>query len=282
MAWAALGVVALAIAFSILFAGKASAQFAVPGQDNAPVEPLAILSTPAPLPLGCVDGQCAVFLSSIALDEASQSAEAGQTYVLAEGSESAIMIGGQPLSAIPDARIEASGHYSSVRLVLPESSLAVTGLPQGRARVTVTRPVAAEAMQLEKAPGEGVRLTGAPLPELPGQFDFPSALSVLSIQASDSRVETIAGQLIARTLAELPAENISGLQADRHWQAVRSEAAADHIPTRALTMADGAFARCYLAGKNGSMPVGDCLWSHHNGFLSVLNRAYWRAAVPGA
>ena len=261
-------------ATAVAAGGTAHDTSATVTQGAGPVEPLAVLETALPVPFSCGQAECVAVLSTIALDEHNPAATPGKPFALADRAGSAIRIGGDgaaggvALADIDRARLEAGDHYATVRLILPRSSLADLELgPSASVTVAHNTPIVAGTAAGQGA-GRGV--------------DFTTPMTVLALKQADARAETIAGQLIGLSLAGQADAPLDGNRVRANWQSVKGQAKELGVPVRAVAMANAAFSRCHRTSQAGTLPLDACLWSHHNGFLAVLNRAYWRAAVPGA
>ncbi len=278
--WAAASMISLAILLVVSLSRGAAAQQEEPKLLPAG-QPIAILETVAPIPLLCSDGECTATLSSISLDEYSPLPVPEQAFALVEGEGRAILFK-SPDTQTKDvafdqldvARILADRGYSRVRLSIPEATLLGAGLGTEQVTVSITRTAVGQAIDDELAVAKG-----AAVPK--SQLSFQGAVEFLSAMGPDHQAGLFAGQLIARTIAKLMAD-ANGADVDAKWALVKSAALAEaDIPEVSLRMVEGALARC-ASDINGLLPAETCLWSHHDGFVSELNRAYWRSVAAGA
>jgi len=252
------------------------------GSQALPVgQPIAILETVTPVPLTCSDNECVATLSSISLDEYGPLPVPDQAFALLEGDGEAVLLssGGENAESVSFdqidlARILADRAYSRVKISIPETSLLGAGLATDEIAVSVSRMVAGRAIEDELAYAKGA-------PVAKSQISFDGVIEFLSEPENDRQAGLVAGQLIARTIAELH-DDAALSDVESRWARVRAAAAADTaIPKASLELADGAFTRC-ADTIDGLLPTETCLWSHHDGFVSEVNRAYWRAIGAGA
>lgn len=278
--WSAASMISLAVLLALTLTRGAAAQQEEPKLLTAG-QPIAILETVAPIPLSCSDGECTATLSSISLDEYSPLPAPDQAFALIEGEGQAVLFNSPDsqtknltFDQLDVARIVADRGYSRVRVSIPEAALLGAGLGTEQVTVSITRTAVGQAVDDELAVAKGAALPKA-------QLSVQGAVEYLSASGSDHQAGLIAGQLIARTIAKLTAD-ATVADVDAKWAQVKAEAASKAgIPEVSLHMVEGALARC-ASDINGLLPAETCLWSHHDGFVSELNRAYWRAVAAGA
>lgn len=252
------------VAFMLIVGQSAKA-----ATDNA--HPIALLQTQAPVPLVCDQNLCTATLASISLSENSVTPDAGLAYVVMAGAADAISLHDDdvllPLIDVPGWEIVSGRTYTSVSLTIPRIELELAGLTGHAPALTVSNPIAAQ-------------LAGSPI-----GFDFDTAIAVLNAQRTEQSDEHAASELIVEMLSGLPTGEAAPTWEKAHgqWNAMKAHAdkTGMDMSSKAIAFVDDAMARCRKV-SGGLLPVDTCLLSHHDSFVSILNRAYWRAIVPGA
>jgi len=262
--------------FAIAAATAAVVSAASSGSALAAPQILALVATPAPVPLNCHDGVCRAELPAFCMQRSRPEPGNGVTYKLHDATSVAIVArrgDGSPVR-LPlgtlgkAAEIYTARSYTAVAVTVAEASL--RGLTDPAIEVAPETSLIPEAVAGDPDPlsEREIAYTTGPMRQLAGR--------VLDRNAADRDAATIVSRLV-NALPDIG--RISRTERDTLWQRV-----IDNDPSRWSRpgLEKGRENLDYCRYRNSFFSWRNCLTYKHDTLMMQLNTDYWNAAEPGS
>ncbi len=234
---------------------------------------LALVATPEPVPLTCVDGNCRAELSAFCMQRSRPEPGNGVSYTLHDTASVAIVARAADGRTVrlplgPGAKIYTARSYTAVAVNIAEASLA--GLTDPAIEVAPETSLIPDAVPGDPDPlsEREIAYTTGPMRQL--------AEKVLARNAVDRDAATIVSRLV-NALPEIG--RISRDERNTLWRRVISDGRG-HWSTPGMRKARENLDYCEY--RNSFYSWRNCLTYKHDSLMMHLNTDYWNAAEPGS